>query len=118
MISHNPDINCANARLYYYDFLSKETREGIPEDAFQHIKQCRNCQTEMDSLKDLLVKVDEKLESEQSRKDSAISTLLSLHFEYTGEPVKCETVKPFLASLADTVLQIRIPTPITTHLDK
>ncbi|MFC1793532.1 hypothetical protein ACFL3Q_08110 [Planctomycetota bacterium] len=118
MISHNPVINCANARLYYYDFLSKETREGIPEDAVQHIKQCRNCQTEMDGLKNLLVKVDEKLESEQSRKDSAITTLLRLHFEYIGEPVKCETVKPFLASLADPVLQIRIPTPITTHLDK
>ena len=110
MISHNPDLNCTNARLYYYDFLNKETRRGIPEGALQHIKQCPNCQTEMDSLKDLLVKVDEKLESEQSRKDSAITTLLRLHFEYIGEPVKCETVKPFLASLADPVLQIRIST--------
>ncbi len=118
MISHNPDINCTNARLYYYDFLSKETRAGIPEGALQHIKQCRNCQTEMDSLKDLLVQAGERFESEQSRKDSAISTLLRLHFEYIGEPVKCDTVKPFLASLADPVLQIRIPTPITTHLDK
>ena len=118
MISHNPDTNCTNARLYYYDFLSTETREGIPEGALQHIKQCRNCQTEMDSLKNLLVKADERIESEQSRKDSAISTLLRLHFEYIGEPVKCNTVKPFLASLADPVLQIRIPTPITTHLNK
>jgi hypothetical protein len=72
----------------------------------------------MNSLKDLLVKVDERLESEQSRKDSAISTLLRLHFEYIDEPIKCDTVKPFLASLADPVLQIRIPTPITTHLNK
>ena len=118
MISHNPDINCTNARLYYYDFLSKETRVGIPEGALQHLKQCQNCQIEMDSLKDLFVQADERLESEQSRKDSAIGTLLRLHFEYIGEPVKCDTVKPFLASLADPVLQIRIPTPITTHLDK
>jgi len=118
MISHNPDLNCTNARLYYYDFLSKETRGGIPEGAVQHIMQCRNCQTEMDSLKDLLVQADERFENEQSRKDSAISTLLRLHFEYIGEPVKCDTVKPFLASLADPVLKIRIPTPITTHIDK
>jgi hypothetical protein len=107
-----------NARLYYYDFLSRETREGIPEGALEHIKQCRNCQSEMDSLKDLLVKTDDKTDSEQSRKDSAISTLLRLHFEYIGEPVKCDTVKPFLASLVDPVLQIRIPTPITTHLNR
>ena len=118
MISHNPDINCTNARLYYYDFLSKETRIGIPEGALQHITQCLNCQTEMDRLKDLFVQADEGFGSERSRKDSAISTLLKLHFEYIGEPVKCDTVKPFLASLADPALQIRIPTPITTHLDK
>jgi hypothetical protein len=118
MISHNPDINCTNARLYYYDFLSKETREGIPDGTLQHIKLCRNCQKEMNKLKDLLVQADEIFEREQRQKDSAISTLLKLHFEYIGEPVKCDTVKPFLASLADPVLQIRIPTPITTHLDK
>jgi hypothetical protein len=118
MISHNPDINCTNARLYYYDFLSKETRRGIPEGALQHITQCQNCQTEMDNLKGLFIQADERFESEQSRKDSAVITLLKLHFEYIGEPVKCDTVKPFLASLADPVLQIRIPTPITAHLDK
>jgi len=118
MISHNPNTNCTNARLYYYDFLSKETGEGIPEGALQHITQCLNCHTEMDRLKDLLVKADERFDSEQSRKDSAISTLLRLHFEYIGESVKCDTVKPFLASLADPALRIRIPTPITTHLDK
>jgi hypothetical protein len=118
MIAHNLDINCTNARLYYYDFLSGETREGIPNGALQHIKQCRNCQTEIDRLNDLLGKVDEEFGTEQSRKDLAISTLLRLHFEYIGEPVKCNTVKPFLASLADPALQIRIPTPITTHVDK
>jgi hypothetical protein len=118
MIAHNLDINCTNARLYYYDFLNEENREGIPDGALQHIKQCRNCQAEMDRLKDLLVKAEERFGTGQSRKDSAISTLLKLHFDYIGEPVKCNTVKPFLASLADPVLQIRIPTPITTHLDK
>jgi hypothetical protein len=118
MISHNPDINCTNARLYYYDFLYTETREGIPEGALEHIKQCRNCQIEMDRLKDLLIKVQERDECEQSCKDSAISTLLRLHFEYIGEQVKCDAVKPFLGSLADPVLQIRIPTPITTHINK
>jgi len=118
MISHNPDINCTDARLYYCDFLSRETRKSIPPGTFQHIKECRNCQMEMDRLKDLLVKADEKFETEQSRKDSAISTLLKLHFNYLGEPVKCDTVKPFLTSLADPALRIRIPTPITLHLNK
>lgn len=118
MISHNPETNCTDARLYYYDFLQEENKGSIPEDAMLHIEQCRNCLAEIDRLKDLLVKADKRFEIERSRKDSAISTLLSLHFEYIGEPVKCDTVKPFLASLADPVLQIRIPTPITEHIDK
>jgi hypothetical protein len=116
MISQNPYINCTNARLYYYDFLNKETREGIPNGALQHIKQCHNCQIEVDRLKDLLEQAGERFETEQSRRDSAISTLLKLHFDYINEPVECGIVKPFLASLADPVLQIKIPTPITTHL--
>jgi hypothetical protein len=107
-----------NSRLYYYDFLSEETRGGIPESALEHMTQCLNCQDEIDRLKALFERVDERIASEQSRKDSAISTLLRLHFAYVGEPVRCSTVKPFLASLADPVLQIRIPTPITMHLDE
>jgi hypothetical protein len=107
-----------NSRLYYYDFLSEETRGGIPENALEHMTQCLNCQDEMDRLKALFERVDERIASDQSRKDSAISTLLRLHFAYVGEPVSCSTVKPFLASLADPVLQIRIPTPITMHLDE
>jgi len=118
MISQNPDISCTNARIYYFDFLNEETREGIPDGALQHIKQCGNCQAEVDSLEALLSQADENFESEQRRRDSAVSSLLRLHFEYIGEPVNCDTVKPFLASLADSVLQIRVPTPITTHLDK
>ncbi len=118
MISRNPYSNCMNSRLYYYDFLSEETRGGIPESALEHMTQCLNCQDEIDRLKALFERVDERIASDQSRKDSAISTLLRLHFAYVGEPVRCSTVKPFLASLADPVLQIRIPTPITMHLDE
>ena len=118
MISRNPESNCMNAQLYYYDFLSRETRTSIPESALEHITQCLNCQTEMGRLKVLLAQADERIDTEQSRKDSAITTLLRLHLAYIGEPLKCNTVKLFLASLADPVLQIRIPTPITVHIDK
>ena len=118
MIAHNPNTNCTNARLYYYDFLNEETREDIPNGTLQHIKQCRTCQAEMDRLKDLLIQAKDRFGTEQNRKDSAIGTLLKLHFNYIGEPVKCNTVKPFLASLADPALKIRIPTPVTAHLDK
>jgi len=118
MISQNPESNCTNAQLYYYDFLSEETRGGIPENALKHIIQCQNCKVEIDRLQVLYARLDERIENEQSRKNSAITTLLKLHFSYIGEPVKCNTVKPFLASLADPALQIRVSTPITMHLNE
>ena len=44
--------------------------------------------------------------------------MLKLHFAYIGKPVTCNIVKPFLPSLLDPALEIRIPTPIITHLHK
>ena len=118
MISRNPYSNCTNARLYYYDFLSERTRGDIPESALAHITQCCDCKVEIDRLEMMLLHVDRGAESEQRRKDSAISTLLKLHFAFIDEPVKCSMVKPFLASMADPALKIRVPTPITMHVDK
>ena len=118
MISHNPHSNCTNARLYYYDFLSEQTRTGIPESTLNHIAQCWDCQAEIDRLETMFACADQSTEREQSWKDSAVSTLLKLHFAYLGEPVKCNMVKPFLPSLADPILQIRVPTPITRHIEK
>ena len=118
MISHNPYSNCTTARLYYYDFLSEQTRESIPESTLGHIAECWDCQAEIDRLETMLARVDQHTEREQSWKDSAVSTLLKLHFAYIDDPVKCYMVKPFLSSLADPVLQIRIPTPITRHIEK
>jgi len=118
MISHNPYSNCTTARLYYYDFLSKQTRGSIPESTLDHIAECWDCQAEIDRLEMMFAYADQSTEREQSWKDSAVSTLLKLHFTYVGDPVKCNMVKPFLASLADPALQIRIPTPITMHIEK
>ncbi len=118
MISHNPYSNCANARLYYYDFLSERTRAGIPETALYHINECGDCQAEIERLETLLVRAKEDAGGEQRRRDSAVSTLLKLHFAHAEEPVTCSMVKPFLASLADPVLELRVPTPITMHVDK
>lgn len=118
MISHNPYSNCTTARLYYYDFLSEQTRESIPESTLDHIAECWDCQAEIDRLEMMLAYADQSTEREQSWKDSAVSTLLKLHFTYIGDPVQCNMVKPFLASLVDPVLQIRIPTPITRHIEK
>ncbi|MFZ0034453.1 MAG: hypothetical protein WAK60_05640, partial [Sedimentisphaerales bacterium] len=57
------------------------------------------------------------IEPEEGQISSAITMMLKLHLAYIGKPVTCETVKPFLPGLLDAALKIRIPTPITIHID-
>ena len=118
MISYDDRSNCKSARLCYYDMLDTETEANAPEDVRRHIASCQHCQADMSLLKILLAGTDRPSDSEQRRRDSAVSKLLSLHFAWIDQPVTCKSAKPFLASLADPLLRIVIPTPITVHVDK
>jgi hypothetical protein len=112
--THNP--SCVEAELYYYDFLHNESRELIPESIVNHMERCQHCQEQIDQLKVVLSRTD-GIEAEQGQVSAAITTMLQLHFAYIGKPVICNTVRPFLPGLLDPALKIRIPTPITAHLD-
>lgn len=116
MIAPNRNSLCGEAKLYYYDFLSDESRGLIPESISDHIEQCQHCQEQINQLKVVLSQTD-GVKPEQGQVNSAITTMLELHFAYIGKRVTCETVRPFLPGLLDPALEIRIPTPITAHLD-
>jgi len=115
MIAPNPNFLCKQAVLYYYDFLCNESRALIPEFIVNHIEQCQQCREQINKLKEALSQAD-GLESEQEQVRSAVTTMLKLHFDYVGKPITCNIVKPFLPCLLDPALEIRIPTPIMTHL--
>jgi hypothetical protein len=117
MIAHNFNSLCKQAELYYYDFLSNESQELIPEFIIDHINHCQHCHEQINQLKDVLSQVEDYIDPKQKQVSFAIVTWLKLHFAYVGKPVTCETVKPFLPSLLEPALEIRIPTPITVHLD-
>ncbi|MHC4735857.1 MAG: hypothetical protein ACYTDW_15585, partial [Planctomycetota bacterium] len=117
MIAPNPNLLCKEAKLYYYDFLCGESQEEmIPESVINHIEQCSNCRERVNQLHAALSRTEEHIESEQQQADSAITTMLKLHFACIGKPVTCNIAKPFLPCLLDPALEIRIPTPIITHL--
>jgi hypothetical protein len=115
MIAHGPKSLCKEAELYYYDFLCDESRRLIPEPIVNHVEQCQCCLGQISQLEAVLSQAD-GLESQQGRVDSAITTMLKLHFAYIGKSVTCNIVKPFLPTLLDRALGIRIPTPIVTHV--
>ncbi len=116
MIAPNRNSLCREAKLYYYDFLCDESRGLTPESISDHIEQCQHCREQINQLKVVLSQTD-GVKPEQGQVSSAITTMLELHFAYIGERVTCETVRPFLPGLLDPALEIRIPTPITAHLD-
>jgi len=115
MIARNPNLLCKQAEPYYYDFLCDDSRGLIPESVVNHIEQCQNCREQINKLKAALSQAD-AIESEQGQVRSAVTAMLKLHFDYVGKPVTCNVVKPFLPCLLDPALEIRIPTPIITHL--
>ncbi len=116
MIAQNHNSLCVEAKLHYYDFLCEESRGLIPESVTNHIEQCQHCREQINQLKVVLSQTD-GVKPEQGQVSSAITTMLELHFAYIGKRVTCKTVRPFLPGLLDPALEIRIPTPITAHLD-
>jgi hypothetical protein len=115
MIAHNPKSLCREAELYYYDFLCDESRRLIPEPIVNHVEQCQCCLGQISQLEAVLSQADGP-ESERVQVGSTVTTMLKLHFAYIGKPVTCNIVKPFLPTLLDRILGMRIPTPIVTHL--
>jgi hypothetical protein len=117
MIAPNPDSPCRQAELYYYDFLFAESHEFIPEPIVNHIAGCEHCQQQLNQLEDILSQPECHPDSEQAQIRSAVTTMLKLHFGYIDKPVTCNVARPFLPALLDPALEIRIPTPVTAHLD-
>jgi hypothetical protein len=116
MVIRNKESLCRQAKLYFYDSLSGEGSELIPESIKNHLDQCQQCKEKIEQLKDALESKDcSKSNSRQNT--SAVTTMLELHFAHIGEYVTCKTVRPFLPGLLDPTIDIRIPTPITVHLD-
>lgn len=117
MIAPNPDSPCRQAELYYYDFLFEENHESIPEPIVNHIAACEHCQQQLNQLEDALSQPECRPDPEQAQIRSAVTTMLKLHFGYIDKPVTCKVARLFLPALLDPALEIRIPTPVTAHLD-
>jgi len=117
MNASNHNSKCKKAEPYYYDFTCDEKDGLIPESLIDHIQHCQNCQEHIDQLKEVLRQAENDVSSRKTRIRTAIAYMLQLHFTYIDKPVGCNIIKPFLPFLLDPKLEIKIPTPITVHLD-
>jgi|GEM_PF-3002050 len=105
---------CLRASLYYYDLLARDGA-GVPPDVSEHVSGCGHCRRRIDRLRLVLSEGAEG--REHTRRDGATVTTMRGHFAYIGAGVTCRTVGPFLPGLLDPNLNLRIPTPITVHID-
>jgi len=117
MVALNFNSLCKQAEPYYYDFLSKEGREQVPEAVAAHIEHCQDCQEQLSRLTSALTIAESHTEVGNGQVGSDITKILTYHLTYIGKPVTCESVKPFLPGLSDPALVTSVPTPITVHID-
>ena len=112
-MSYN-NSKCKQAEIYYYDFLCNENIEQIPKNLIEHIGQCPHCREKINQLN---TEISTHESTSSDNRHIAITDLLNLHLAFIGNKVDCLTVRPFLPVVLDPSLGIRIPTPITVHLD-
>ncbi len=106
-----------DAAEYYYDFISRG-KPGVPDGISRHIRRCLLCQAQICRLKEIVVETTRgEADTQWDRMDRDVIERLNLHFRCLGEPVTCSRAKPFLPGLLIPSLKIRIPTPITVHVD-
>jgi hypothetical protein len=118
MIAADPNSMCEQAKSYYYQYLSRDTKNRIPIQMLGHIDRCSSCQADIRRLEGILSEGEEHDSGSASQANAIATTYLRLHFSYIGALVSCNTLKLFLPSLAIPALEVSVPTPITVHLDK
>jgi hypothetical protein len=108
---------CEQARTYYYDYICEENGQTVPPEIAGHIDKCRHCQTAANKLKFELFETAVNVDQSTNEVDAAQIAILKLHFAYIDKHITCENVRPLLPYLLCQTLKIRVPTPITVHID-
>ncbi len=105
---------CQEARAYYYDLLCQE-EAAVPALVRHHVSTCPACQEEMGRLREALLE-SQRPAGAAAWQDETIESLAQ-QFQLLDERVTCFEAKPRLPELALASPQIRIPTPVTVHVD-
>jgi hypothetical protein len=108
---------CTEAELYYLSLAFGDEYGDVPVQIADHVRFCDYCIKQLKVLKDQLLTAD-SMDSDDSRISDTQIHILGLHFAYLGKKVGCEIVKPFLPSFLEPYFNIRIPTPISVHIDR
>ena len=115
-VSENGKSLCHEAREYYYDLLCGEGA-GVPDAIVRHVEECSFCREQIRGLQEAVSWAESRSGPPDQPGDGETTELLSRQFEFVGERVACSHVRPFLPDLLIPSRRIRIPTPITVHME-
>lgn len=101
---------------WYYNVVAGPG-PGVPESVFRHFRRGLARRRQVYHLQEAVIGAGGGTDTSRSGMKRDIIDTLSLHFGCLDEQVTCSRVKPFLPGLLLPDTQIRIPTPITVHLD-
>jgi uncharacterized protein YbaR (Trm112 family) len=118
MVAFDGSEACDRAGAYYHDFLEDEKNPAVPQAIIEHIERCGYCQRRLERLREALSELENDGAGLQSQGDKGLVAELQSQFEFLGEPLTCERVKAFLPNLLVPATPIRIPTPVTVHVDQ
>jgi hypothetical protein len=108
---------CREAAQYYYD-LGHHDEAAVPEEIRRHVAGCAFCQERMRRLGESLAGIDDGPGGPAGPEDGQTVETLSRHLDLMDQQVTCAQVKPFLPSLLVSAPKIRVPTPVTVHVDR
>ena len=106
---------CQEAQVYYYDLLCQE-EAAVPPVVRGHVAACPACQDQMRRLREALSEAQGPASAAGAGQDETIEALAQ-QFQLLDERVTCSEAKPRLPELAPASPRIRIPTPVTVHVD-
>lgn len=117
MVAFDGSERCRQAEAYYHDYLQDDASAAVPRGALDHIRGCQYCQRRVENLRGMLSEEGAGRSTCPSARDRRLIGELERHLELLGERVTCARVRPFLPGLLDPSVTIRIPTPVTVHVD-
>jgi hypothetical protein len=114
MVGLEGNGQCREAQFYYHDFL--QNRGVVPAPVADHIDGCTHCQAQVERLGRMLGQAAAAGNPHRSNHSHELISELQSHFDHMGEQITCSQVKRYLPGLLFD--HIRIPTPITVHVDQ
>lgn len=118
MVAFDGSEACDRAAVYYHDLLEDERNPAVPQAVIEHIERCGRCQRRLERLREALWELENGGAGLQSQRDRGLLSELQSQFEFLDEPLTCARVKAFLPNLLVPAAPIRIPTPVTVHVDQ